>query len=594
MNKLITFIMLCFSLSAFAQESFQVNGYFKENYRSIEFSKQAQRLLFVKTNGNVVIPQWAYYLNLIPSDAEKIGLKDILVIASNGEDYEQSDTKLQNIKVLKLSNLENNLFIDLSNPKPRDEKLISVLKNPAKTDTLQYNLLYNTNDFRLTKQWIDVLDNTDSITLESVMEIEYANGTNGSMPTYSLTPINEFAKDALHYVANLFDLGQTEDWTKAQWLNWYDKVLNEKTDAETLKNSSTFTIPNNFSYDQHNMALYGKDELSKKIIALEALRYNVDYFEGHQIIQWDSLGASKSDYYRTDQKQLFIIDGFNSRGDDLYVLGKLNNWAQLKYDKNTKQYNIQKQLMITLPETLKTTGENEISLVQMGDKLSYAILKNKDSKSFFVVTLNTLTGEVLFAKKIKELLPNVDEKNLSFVYLKYGTEIPDGFLLGIRQEKKYHLVKINENLSAAKIIETSEIIQNATVFVDSTKVDVVNFEDGYLRKISFDASLNHRINRSELIDFKDKYYDEDGTITFDGANYQVFFPFSLPLYSVIKMYTLNQQFKRIKQETVYQFLEVENPIDENMVHLLYASKLQNKFWLFLKVGTDLQYVKIAN
>lgn len=593
MYKLFTLIILCFTVSAFGQESTEMSGYFRENYRTVQLSEQAQRVLFVKTKGNVIIPTSAYYLNLVPADAEKLGLKDILIISDSGKDYVQSDTKLQKLKAVRLSNLENDLFIDVSTKKALDEKLISILKNPKKTDTLNYNSIYNDNDFRLTKQWIDAVDKTDSITIEGTMYISLSSGDEISRPVYEPTRISTLAKKALHYVENLFDLGETEDWTKTQWQNWYAKTINEKLDVETVENSITCTIPENFRYDQSNMAVYSKDELGKKILALEALRYNVDYFTGHQVIQWDSLGATKSDYYRTDQKQLFRIDGFKSMGDDLFVLGKSNNWAHLKYDKNAKQYNIQKQSMIALPESLNVEGENEINLVQMGEKLSYAILKNKDSKSFFVVTLNTLSGEVLFARKIADLLPHVDEKKLNFVYLRYGTEIPDGFLFGIREEKKYHLIKTNEHLSETKMVETTEMIQNATAFLHKEKLDVLNLEDGFLRQASFDASLNHQVGQTQVVDFKDKYYDEDGTFTHDGKNYQVFFPYHFPLYSGIRMHTLNDQFRPIKSQSVFNFLEVEEPMEENMVHLLYASKLEKNFWLFFKMGNDLRYTKFG-
>lgn len=591
MKKLITILMLCLTVSSFAQEKIELSGYFKENYRSIALSKQTQRLLFVKTKGDVIIPRSGYYLNLIPAYAEKLGLNDVLLISGAGEDYVQSDTSLQTINAVRLSSLESYIFIDISKKKAIDEKLISILENPTKTDTLNYNSFYNDNDFRLTKQWIDVIDNRDSITVEGTMYISLSSGECVSNPVYDLTQINELAKKALHYVGNLFDLGDTEDWTKTQWENWYEKTINEKTDLEPLKNSNTFTIPDNFRYDQSNMALYGKDELGKKILAIESLRYNVNDFEGHQIMQWDSAKVRKGDYYRTNQKQLFRIDAFKSMGDDILVIGKSNTWTHLKYEDKTQQYNIQKQLTIELPETLKVTGENEISLVQMGKNLSFVVLKNKISKSFFVVTLNTITGEVLFAKKLKELLPMVKEKDLSFVYLKYGTEIPDGFLFGIREDKTYHLVKTNTNLSDAKVMETTSMIQNSNIFVHENEIDIINLQDGFLTRVSFDATLEHQLSKIQLTDFKDKYYDEDGTIIHDGKNYQVCFPYHFPLHSGIKMHTLNSQFKPTKSQTIFNFLEVEEPMEDNMVHLLYASKLENQFWLFLKVGTDLKYVK---
>ena len=584
--------MLCFTVSTFAQQNIELRGYFKENYRSVQLSKQTQRLLFVKTKGNVVIPRSGYYLNLIPTDAKKLGLNDVLVISDIGDDYVQSDTKLQTIVGVRLSNLENGLFIDISKKKSTDEKLISILKKSTKTDTLNYNSIYNDNDFRLTKQWIDVVENTGSITVEGTMFAQLTSGECISSPVYDLTPINQLAKKALHYVGNLFDLVDTDKWTKSQWQNWYIKTTNEKTDLEPLQNSNTTTISDNFNYSQRNMALYDKDELGEKIVAIEALRYNVDFFEGHQIIRWNGLATDKSDYYRADQKQVFRIDAFKGLGDDLFLIGKFNTWTHLKYDNTTQQYNIRKQLIIQFPESLNVKGENEISFVQMGEKLTYVILKNKISGSFVLTSLNTVTGEVLFAKKLEELLPMVKEKELGFVYLKHGTEIPNGFLFGIREDKKYHLVKVSENLSEAKTIETTSMIQNASAFFHTDKLDIINLEDGYLRKVSFDLTLNHRVNRSELLDFKDKYYDEQGIITFDGTNYQVFFPFSLPLYSGINMHTLNNQLKPVKSQTVFNFLELEEPMDENTVHLLYASKLENNFWLFFKMGTDLRYTKI--
>ena len=592
MNKFITIIMICFSVNSFAQESTELSGYFKKNYRSIALSKQAQRLIFIKTKGDVILPRWAYYLNLIPADAEKLGLNDILIVSNVGEDFVQSDTNIQKINATRLSNLQNYLFIDISKKKATDEKLISILENPTKTDTLNYNSIYNDNDFRLTKQWIEVIDNTNPVTVEGTIHISVSSGEELSRAVYDLTPINKLARNTLHTVGNLFDLGDTGDWTKTQWQNWFEKTINEKTDLEPLKNSNTFTIADNFKYDQSNMALYGKDELGKKILAIESLRYNVDDFEGHQLMQWDSAKVRKSDYYRADQKQLIRIDAFKSRGDDLFVIGKSNTWTHLNYEDKTQQYNIQKQLIIELPETLKVKGENEISLVQMGEKLSYVILKNKISNAFFVVTVNTITGEVLFSKKLKELLSNVDEKNLSFVYLKYGAEIPDGFLFGIREDKTYHLVKTNANLSQAKAVETTSMIQNSNVFVHENEIDIINLQDGFLRRVSFDATLEHQLSKIQVTDFKDKYYDEDGTIIHDGKNYQVFFAYHFALHSGIKMHTLNNQFKPIKSQTVFNFLEVEEPMQDNVVHLLYASKLENQFWLFLKVGNDLRYTKI--
>ena len=587
--------MLCYSINSYAQKSTQLSGYFKENYRVLQLSKQIQRLLFVKMKGNVVVPEYAYYLNLIPADAERLGLKDVLIISNGGEDYVQSGTSLQKINAIPLSNLENGIFIDISKRKITDEKLISILKNPRKTDTLNHNSIYSTNDFRLTKQWIDVIDNINDVTVAGTMYISLTSGEDISRTVYDLTPINKLAKTALHNIENLFDLANTQEWTKSQWQNWFEKTTGQGSDVENLAhNAETFIIPDTFKDSFPNVALYGKDDLSKKILAVESLRYNVNDFEGHQIIRLDNAKVDKSDYYRTNQQQLFGLEAFKSIGDDLFVISKYNTWAHLRYQEKTQQYNIQAHIKIELPKVFNMKGDNEIKSVQMGEKLSYVLLKNKISKSLFALTLNTSTGEVLFTKKLEELLPMIKGKDLDFVSLKYGTEIPDGFLFGVRDEKKYYLIKTSANLADAKVSETSSMIQNSTAFVHSNNLDIINLENGFLRRISFDASLSHQLSKTQRTDFKDNYYDEDGTITHDGKNYQIFFSYHLPLHSGIKMYTLNHQFKPIKAQSIFNFLEVEEPTSDNMVHLLYASKLENHLWLFFKMGTDLRYTKIID
>ena len=594
MKIIFTLSLMIFSLQTFAQEKIKLSGYFKEDYRRIEISKQLQRVIFVKTKGNVVIPKAASYLNLIPADAKRLGLKDILVISKNGEDYEKSNTALQTINAVQISDLEQGLFLDFSKTKNADDKLISILKNPQKTDTLSYNLFYNTNDFSLTKQWIDVTDNTAEVTLASTMVAHLTYGGSESSPIYNLIPVNELARKALHYVGNLFDLGDTEEWARSQWQKWYQETLEEKPVEMLASSATTFTIPDNYKPDDYNRALFGTDAVSKKILAIESLSSNVDDFKGHQIIKWDSANVHNSDYYRANQKQLFKIDAFKSLGSDLFVIGKYNTWTQLRYDEITQQYNIQKQLMIELPEKFKVTGENNIEIVQMGENLSYVVLKNKLAGSFFILTINTVTGEVLFAKKLTELLPNVDEKSLNFVYLQYGTEITDGFLFGVRNDKQYHLVKTSIDLTKANAIETTSIIQNSTAFMRADELDIMNLQDGFLRYLSFNSSINTQKSEIGVTEFDQNYYDKDGAITYDGENYHVFFSYDSPLKSGIKMYTLNMHMKPINAKNIFNFLDIEEPMEHNLVHLLYASKVKNHVWLFFKKGEKLHYTKIMD
>ncbi|RYE11953.1 MAG: hypothetical protein EOP34_11705, partial [Rickettsiales bacterium] len=102
-----------------------------------------------------------------------------------------------------------------------------------------------------------------------------------------------------------------------------------------------------------------------------------------------------------------------------------------------------------------------------------------------------------------------------------------------------------------------------------------------MEKISFDADLKTMLSNQHKV-IENWYYDEDGLVVFDGLNYKLFAPYRLSQNSGVNLLTLNNELETIKTQCVYQFLPLEEPEYDNMMHLQYATKLNSDWWLLFR------------
>ena len=105
------------------------------------------------------------------------------------------------------------------------------------------------------------------------------------------------------------------------------------------------------------------------------------------------------------------------------------------------------------------------------------------------------------------------------------------------------------------------------------------------------AILLHIVSNQHKV-IENWYYDEDGIVVYDGLNYKLFAPYRLSQHSGINLLTLNDQLEAIKTQCVYQFLPLEEPEYNNMIHLQYATKLNNEWWVLFRHESTLRYAKV--
>lgn len=594
MKKIVLLALLAFIKSVSAQKAVTLSGFFKENYRTVKLSKEVERMLFISLKGHLPMPSYksGYFFNLSKEDALKTGFTDILVMPLN-EDVYQSDKDKFTLELLPLSINEPTVFY--TKPNHIDKGLSydkRIFSNPTLKDTISWDEITN-SDFHYTKEWIDNLDSEKEVTLKSQI-LYHTDKGGGSTPQFSKIKMKELARERLHRVSNLFDMVEDESWTKQQWQNWFEATVNYQEPALKDCNPKNYSISKIYKYSESYTMLYGADTNTNKVFGIQSLPYNVDQFNDRQMVIIDSLKYHKYDYYREDQKQIRNIRAFESFANKLYFIDFYANWSAFEYDLAKDQYIFKQKKEILSPELPGEQSDYNVSHLQTNENLIYAIISNKKTKDYYVAILKTQTGETLQTKSLRDLLASTDvdfTKKTEIVHLKYGLKNSADFVFGIKHGDDYFLVKTNQNLTGAKLIKTTSTLNGASIFANDKTVDVLKADNGVLQKISFDADLKTLLSNQRKV-IENWYYDEDGFVVYDGTQYKLFAPYRLALHSGINLLTLNEQLETIKKRCVYQFLPLEDPEYNNMMHLQYAAKQNDEWLLLFRRENSLKYAKV--
>lgn len=577
----------------FAQNTITVSGVFKENYRAVRLSDEVNRLLFIKTKGHLKLPEYGngYFLNLTKEDASRLGFDDILVIPLRSEIY-QSDKNLVKLDLVQLSENEPSVFYTKQSKADSEATYVTkIFENPSLKDTVDWNEITR-SDLLYTKQWIDNLDNEKQVTLKSYILYDTDKGS-GSSVQFSKIMMKELAEERLHRVNNLFN-GYRREWTKKQWQVWFQKTINYQEPALKDCNPNQHSISQIYKYDDGNTMIFGTDHSSGKIIGAQMLTYNVNQYQGRQMVVIDSSKYAKYDYYTGLQKQVSNIRAFESVDKNLYFFDYYGNWSLFEFDTVENQYVFKAKKEIPILESTGNRADSYVVHLQTNKNFIYAITKNDKTKEFYALVLKTQTGENLITKSLKDILGNtaIDyRKNFELVDLKYGLKSSNDFVFGIKQGDDYYLVKTDEKLENVKCIKTTKALRHSTLFVHDKTIHVLKSDNNNLSKISFDKGLTKQLSEQHKL-IENWYYDEDGLVIYDGSNYKLFAPFQLEQHSGIELLTLSSNLEIINKQCVYQFLPLEEPEYTNMIHLQYAAKVNNDWWLLFRQESSLNYVKV--
>ncbi|RZL66517.1 MAG: hypothetical protein EOO93_05760 [Pedobacter sp.] len=593
MKVLIFTVFMILSKLVFAQNTITVSGVFKENYRAVRLSNEVNRLLFIKTKGHLKLPEYGngYFLNLTKEDAARVGFDDILVIPLRSEIY-QSDKNLVKLDLVQLSENEPSVFYTKQSKADSEATYgTKIFENPSLKDTVDWNEITQA-DLLYTKQWIDNLDNEKQVMLKSYILYDTDKGS-GSSVQFSKIMMKELAKERLHRVNNLFT-GDRREWTKKQWQVWFQKTINYQ--EPTLKdcNPNQHSISQIYKYNDGNTMIFGTDHSSGKIIGAQMLSYNVDRYQGRQMVVIDSSKDAKYDYYTGLQKQVYNIRAFESVDKNLYFFDYYGNWSFFEFYTVENHYVFKAKKEISIPESAGRRADSYVEQLQTSEKLTYAITKNDKTKEFYALVLKTQTGENLITRSLKDILGNTAinyRKNFELVDLKYGLKSSNDFVFGIKQGDEYYLVKTDEKLENVKCIKTTKALRHSTLFVHDKTIDLLKSDHNNLLKISFDKGLTKQLSEQHK-SIENWYYDEDGLVVYDGSNYKLFAPLKLEQHSGIELLTLSSDLEITNKQCVYQFLPLEVPEYTNMMHLQYAAKVNNNWWLLFRQESSLKYVKI--
>lgn len=226
MKKLLIVITWLLSSSALAQKSLPLSGNFRNDDRVFDLTEEAQKALFVKMKGDFIMPSKAFIFHLTKEDAATLKQEEIMVILNNDDIYFSNLNGLVTLNLRTVAPSQPNLFMEESEVDHKHNKVMETLRKPRKTDTLDYNTFRSPNDFRSTKQWINLLDRKDSILLLGQGCAETPTPSSYVYYFFDRKAIGELAHEQMQSVANLFYLSGSEEWSKTQWRKWYERTIN--------------------------------------------------------------------------------------------------------------------------------------------------------------------------------------------------------------------------------------------------------------------------------------------------------------------------------------------------------------------------------
>ncbi len=230
-TKIFIFLLLMLTVNLNAQNSITVSGLFKEGDSRliVQLGKEANKLLFSKTKGNLFYTEFGNYMELSSADAQKLKTDRIIVISLTGW-MKQSNKDTVIITLFPLCENRPEIYYTKENTVNNHITIRNdFFENPSKTDTLKWEEL---NDYRLfynTRKWIENLDNSREVTVESQIYKSLTDGTCTGGKEYKKMPIKELAKVKLRNIYWLFGKEIGREWNKEQWLNWFDTLMSKPT-----------------------------------------------------------------------------------------------------------------------------------------------------------------------------------------------------------------------------------------------------------------------------------------------------------------------------------------------------------------------------
>ncbi len=593
------FIFFCGSIF-FAQNVKVVHGKFNEDNRVIELSKETKRLLFVKTKGNFRIPEKAFFLELSSGDIKKLGTDYIVIIPLNGEEnaYYSNSEKEIILEVLPLTTSDPFVYYTRKNSIDEEVNIPKkIFENPQKKDTLNWNIVSHHEFIHHTKKWIDHLDDQREITVKGTAYSKSSDGTCHSSAVYNYETMAEIAKNQLHYVANLFDEIDDENWTKNQWKEWYEKTINYKEPLLADCNPENWNESIEFTYGNSNSAVYSLNESNNQIIRIERVPKFEEY-QNQQVMVFD-MAKSETKRYKLHNNETPFNESIalsSAKNDNIFLITENLTWQQLNFNKANGFYLEKQKKYLFSDDELKHDYYSPIFQTYKATNKAFLIVHNKlkDARDSFIINVDLKSGEVIAKKRIDEVLKklNIRFNNVSVNLVSYANYNSENFVFSLKIDDKFYLFKTDNFLNDWNYILINNDVYDNFILATDNEITLLKNGDSILTAKVYDNKLTQKKNEISLpIDYNKN--DQSGWFFKNGENTILFTTYNTTFNEGIKTITFDKNWKKINEQCVYLHLPLENQSSENSLQIFNISRNnKNSITLFFKENDVLRFSNI--
>lgn len=609
MRNLFVFVFLSlFQSCLFAQETLKVSGHFEDNNRVFTPSQELKRALFIKTKGNLYLPDHGFFFVLSPESAKVLKRPYIILLSLQGgnqDEFYDNYGKQLSFNVQSLDADNTTVFYI---PYKQKTLINDFFTNPKKTDILQWADVINYENISYVQEWINALDSNASILVESQIHYEkvapeIAQNTQPhtlkSTTSIKTEPLKEIAKIRLHALEQLFPQTTPKTWEKKEWQEWHNQTMALDPTTATQCNSQTWNLNIKHSFANQNSAIYATDEATHRVFRLERTPHDATY-ANQQLLIFDMQTGKYYNYdlYSSKYPNATHFALLHVENNTLYALTQTMIWYRYEYDKASDKYIITKEVKL-LPQKAYTQKHQWKTIVQsyQNGKTMYLLFKEEAQNEHYVLSLDALSGENIHLKPIKSLLGDSilkSKKPLSFCSFNYVNQTQSDFYFCVAQEQTntskdaFYLFKTSPSLEHVQSLPISRDETYGWLMADATTLYTISDLEESVLVQKYDINLTKRLSQTTIP--TPKGYDQ---IRVSSSNEQVaLYRYEKGLLNeAIVKYELDRQLtKTLGKKCAYSYLPIEEITSENQPIFSYASPIADNNWLiFLQNQSNLRY-----
>lgn len=609
---IILFLLLSLSGVSLAQEPIRVTGQFDtENTRAFHYTETAERLLFVRENGELVFPvhEWGYFFKLTDDWAQKLGTTHLVVIFINEMDgnipYDY-DLKTIHLELEQLSDdpyvyyTKNHEYFNDANgltednaitpkPKPYPDHMF---QNPSVQDTLFWDAFMEYNDLRDFSKWLDKLGSEEEITVKSTMYLTMSDGTCLTDDYYETRTLGELAEQRMHNARLIFDEAHDSlQYDKALWKAWFERTINP--DDDFLQACNSDQQWNEILEKGSRFGIFTQDAVTEQIYRIESSHYanykdqRVIVFDDREKMVYRRKYASMDKPYTAEIVQAEVLH------DTLYTLTEQLEWRKhnLAIEAGSGLYTLTDYKKL-LPDIIKDKEREDIDVQLSYTSFPHTYIIYRLKKDYYVLAVNTATGGGVYEKTLKELLKQAGYDFLEEIRITdfgYANKSGKDFVFGVQDTKKdtQYLLKLDKQLQLIAHADFPEVhrgsfLQRNNELLLLTKNNIKRFDQ--------DLKLlqTHPIKTNVP-----KGFGSYTLFSSDDDNIRMITDFRTPYKEGLMSVLLDNNFQTIKEECVYNFTPLENDYVGSL-RLQYITKVHGKWKVYFRKGNRLRYLALPD